>query len=61
MEATTNVVKMNAGPHYLPTPAQIAEACKAIQATWTPLERRQRMYGDWSPGRPRLALKGGRR
>lgn len=33
---------MLAQPEHLPTPEQIAEACKAIQATWTPEERRKR-------------------
>ncbi len=38
---------------FMPTPAEIAAACAAIQSTWGPAERRQRYQGlrrqAWSP------------
>lgn len=31
---------------YIPTPEQIAEACREIQATWTDEERQRRAVGS---------------
>lgn len=52
-----------AGPHYLPTPAQIRAQCVAIRQRWTPAERRRRAVGylegeqaAWLP--PQVALAG---
>ena len=37
---------MRAEPGYLPTPRQIALACRQIQARWSPEERERRFVGD---------------
>lgn len=40
--------------YYLPTPEEIAEGCRLIQAEWTEAERRRRgawMFSSWTvPG-----------
>jgi len=33
-----------------PTPAEIAEACREIQKTWTEAERERRLRCDWRGG-----------
>jgi len=45
---------MRLNPHYLPTPAQITEACILIRQQWSPAElKRRRMYEAQDEIQPR--------
>ncbi|MEN0111716.1 MAG: hypothetical protein AAF805_13440 [Planctomycetota bacterium] len=42
---------------YLPTPAEIADACASIRNGWTISEKRRRFVGDLMPDEPDTAWR----
>lgn len=41
--------RMTTQPKHEPSPAEIAEACLEIQATWSIAEKQRRLRVDWRP------------